>query len=255
MLLAPQTRITNMIAAILIALTTLVSAPLTVNAKDFNADEKTAIGVIIKDYLLKNPEIIQQAIEELQKRTAEDEQKKQRKLISENQELLTNPEYSYVTGNKDGDITVIEFFDYNCPYCRQALGDITKLMENDKNVKVIFKEFPILGDASKQASLAALSARKQGKYLEFHTAILKSKGRVNDESIMKIAKQVGLDTDKLKKDMASDEIKAQLKKNLEAGYKLGINGTPTFIFNDHLVPQVLPYDAMKEVIAKLRKAS
>lgn len=224
-------------------------------AKNIDDTDTPAIEQIVKDYLMKNPEIIREALQELERRTAEEEQQRQKKLVSENRDLLVDPAYSFVAGNVNGDITVVEFFDYNCPYCRQAYKDLDKLLEEDKNVRVVLKEYPILGEASKQASLAALAARKQNKYMEFHTALLSAKGRINDEQITTIAKQVGLDVDQLQKDMKSKEIEDILNKNIEVGLKLGINGTPTFIFNDEVIPQVLPYEAMKEFIAKLRKAS
>lgn len=224
------------------------------NAKTFDEADITNIEKIVKDYLLKNPEVIREALIELERRTAEAEKQRQKKLLAENQELLTDPKYGFVTGNKDGDITVVEFFDYNCPYCRQSLTDIVKLMDNDKNVRVILKEYPILGQASTNAAMAALASRKQNKYMEFHTALLSAKGRINDEQITKIAKSVGLDVDQLKKDMKSADVIESHKKNMEVGQKLGINGTPTFIFNDQVIPQVLPYEAMKQLIARIRKA-
>ncbi len=224
-------------------------------AKTFDDAEKTAIESVVKEYLLEHPEVIRDALQELERRSAQAEKERQKNLISDNRDLLINEKYSFTTGNKDGDVTVIEFFDYNCPYCRQALKDIVKLMGEDKNVKVVLKEYPILGEASQQASLAALAARKQGKYMEYHTALLSAKGRINNEAIETIAKQVGLNVETLKTDMASEEIKGILQKNIDVGIKLGINGTPTFIFNDQVIPQVLPFEAMKTLVAKIRKAS
>jgi len=224
-------------------------------AKTFDGAEKTAIENVVKEYLLEHPEIIRDALQELERRSAQAEKERQKNLISDNRDLLINEKYSFSTGNKNGDVTVIEFFDYNCPYCRQALKDIVKLMDEDKNVKIVLKEYPILGEASQQASLSALAARKQGKYMEYHTALLSAKGRINNETIETIAKDVGLDVGKLKTDMASEEIKGILQKNIDVGIKLGINGTPTFIFNDQVIPQVLPFEAMKSLVAKIRKAS
>ena len=243
------------LAALMGALVFSSSLTQQVSAKSFDETDKTAIEKIVKEYLLKNPEVIREALIELERRTAEAEKQRQKKLVTENQDLLTDPKYSFVAGNKDGDITVVEFFDYNCPYCRQSLTDIMKLIENDKNVRVILKEYPILGQASTTAALAALASRKQNKYMEFHTALLSAKGRINDVQITKIAKSIGLDVDQLKKDMKSADVIESHKKNMEVGQKLGINGTPTFIFNDQVVPQVLPYEAMKQLIASIRKAS
>ena len=251
--LTPHKCSKSLLAAIVLLATALISAPLA--AKTYSDEDKAAIKDVVKEYLLENPEIIRDAIEELERRTAEDELKRQQELIAKNQELLVNPEYSHVAGNENGNVTVVEFFDYNCPYCRQSLNDIVKLMDEDKNVKVVLKEFPILGEASKEASLAALASRKQGKYMAFHTALLSAKGRITTASIESIAKKVGLDVDKLKADMKSEEVQDHLQKNIDVGIALGINGTPTFIFNDRVVPQVLPYEAMKAVIAKLREAS
>jgi protein-disulfide isomerase len=235
------------------ALNSLLAIP--TSAKTFDDADKTAIQGIVKDYLLKNPEIIREALIELERRTAEAEKNRQKKLVAENQALLTDPKYAHIAGNEKGDITVVEFFDYNCPYCRQSLKDIEKLMDADKNVRVILKEYPILGKASTTAAMAALASRKQGKYMEFHTALLSAKGRINDEQITKIAKSVGLDVEKLKADMKSADVIEAHKKNMEVGQKLGINGTPTFIFNDQVIPQVLPFEAMQQLIARIRKAS
>ena len=225
------------------------------SANALDASDKPAIEKIIKDYLMENPEIIRDALQELERRVAEQEKQRQKKLITENKELLLNEKYSFSAGKKDADITEVEIFDYNCPYCRQAVKDILKLMEEDKNVHVVLKEYPILGEASNKAALAALAARKQNKYLEYHQALLSAKGRITEKTIFKIAGDVGLDIDQMKKDMESEEVKDALQKNIDVGIALGINGTPTFIFNEHVIPQVLPYAAMKQLIAKLRKAS
>lgn len=246
--------LTSAIVVLGLTLATSFSAqPL--SAKTFDDQEKAAIKQLVKEYLLEKPEIIREALQELEIRAAKEEKQRQKKLVTENQELLLNEKYSYITGNPKADVTVVEFFDYNCPYCRQSLSDIVKLLDEDKNIRVVLKEYPILGEASQQASLAAIAARKQNKYMEYHKALLSAKGRINKATIIAVAEKVGLDTKKLEKDMASKEVKEELQKNIEVGVKLGINGTPTFIFNDQVIPQVLPYDAMKELIAKIRKSS
>lgn len=225
------------------------------NTKNLNNGDKLAIQKIVKDYLIENPEVIRDALQELERRNVEQEKQRQKKLISENRDLLINEKYSYNTGNLKGDITVVEFFDYNCGYCRQSLGEIVKLLEKDKNVRLVLKEYPILGESSQLAALAALASRKQGKYLEFHKALLATKGRITEAAIFDAAKNIKLDIEKMKTDMASTEIKDQLQKNIDVGMKLGVNGTPTFIINDQVIPQALPYQAMKDMIENLRKAS
>ena len=220
-----------------------------------SSPNEAQIKQIIEDHLLSNPEIIQKAVQELERRFAEEEKKQQVKVLAENKDLLLNEKYSFHTGNKTGDITVVEFFDYNCGYCRQALNNLVKLLEEDKNVRLVLKEYPILSEASQNAALAALAARKQGKYLEFHQALLKAKGGINAAVVERIGKKIGLDIDQLKKDMQSDEIKQALAKNVEVGQKLGVRGTPTFIINDQVFSEAIPYETMKTIIATIRKTS
>ncbi len=160
---------------------------------------------------------------------AKDEADKTKALVAEHGKEIYRAAGAPVAGNPDGDITVVEFFDYNCGYCKRGFGDIAKLVETDKNVRVVFKEFPILREESEQASKVALAAKNQGKYWEVHRALISTKGLVNEAVALKAAEGLGLDMVKLKADMASPEVKAELDRVKELAKTLQINGTPHFL--------------------------
>ena len=139
-------------------------------------------------------------------------------------------------GNPNGDITVVEFFDYNCGYCKRGLHDVIKLVESDPKVRVVFKELPILSKGSEEASRVAIAAGRQGKYWDMHKAMLEAKGQMNEANALAIATKLGLDIDKLKKDMASPEVEAEIKKSEALAKKMGVNGTPHFLVGDRAIP-------------------
>ena len=151
-----------------------------------------------------------------------------------------------------GDVTVIEFFDYNCGYCRRTLPDLVKLVENEPNIKVQFMEYPILAPESKDASRVAIAAAKQGKYFEFHKAMFVI-NRASKDSALKVAEQLGLDMARLKADMASPETDALLSQIAEAGKQMFIDGTPTFVIGDKVNPGWTQYDQLKDLVSEARK--
>ncbi len=156
--------------------------------------------------------------------------------IKENAGELYRPAGSPVVGNVKGDVPVIEFFDYNCGYCKKAFLDLAKLMDKDKKVRVILKELPILSKGSEEAARVALAAKMQGKYWEFHRAMLESQGQANEASALRIAEKLGLDMARLKKDMASAEVKKEIDDTRQLASKMGIQGTPHFIVGDRIIP-------------------
>ena len=175
--------------------------------------------------------------------------------ISQNAAEIYRDAQASVAGNPDGDITVVEFFDYNCGYCKHGLHDVIKLVETDPKVRVVFKELPILSKGSEEASRVALAAQRQGKYWELHKAMLGAKGQMNEAAALQIAEKLGLDMDKLKKDMASPEVKAEIEKAAALAKKLGVNGTPDFLIGDRAVagaPDDL-YDQLERNVTELRK--
>ncbi|HFC04906.1 MAG TPA: DsbA family protein [Rhizobiales bacterium] len=158
-----------------------------------------------------------------------------------------------VIGNPNGDVTMVEFFDYNCGYCKRSLPDVMKMIKNDKNVKVVMKEFPILGEGSNFAARAAIASREQGKYWEFHLALLKKRGAVNEASVMKTAKLMGLDVEKLRKDMKAPVVDQIIKRNYAIAQQLNINGTPAFIIAENIFPGAVGFDVLSNAVAKVRK--
>ena len=156
--------------------------------------------------------------------------------VKENADELFRPTGSPIAGNAKGDVTMIEFFDYNCGYCKKAFGDVAQAIEKDKQVKLVLKEFPILSKGSEEAARVALAAKMQGKYWEFHRAMLESQGQANEASALKVAEKLGLDMTKLKKDMASPEVKKEIDDTRKLATKMGIQGTPHFIVGDRIIP-------------------
>lgn len=193
----------------------------------------------IKDYLLANPQVVLEAL-------AKAQQWQESRKMADNADRLFRSPNAYVAGNPQGDIALVEFFDYNCGYCKRAMDDVLTYMREDSRVRVIMREFPILGRGSIIASQAALASRKQGKYWDFHLAMMRSNGIQNEAQVMEIAETVGLDTVRLKQDMQDPSVTAAINEGHELANALGINGTPTFVLDDQVLPNV---ENLKEVLA------
>ena len=201
---------------------------------------------MIRDYILEHPEILPEAIEILQNRA-------KTAALVKNHTALYKDGFSHVGGNVNGDITIIEFFDYNCGYCKHALDTIEKLKQEDKNLRVIYKEFPILSESSYTAAKAAMAAIEQGKYESFHIALLQNTKKLTEDRIFEIARTVGLDEQKLIKDMTSPIMDRNIKINRGLADTLGINGTPGFVIGTEIIPGALPYEELVRLIEKARK--
>ena len=226
------------------------------NVADFTPDQRRAIESIVKDYLIQNPEIFLEVQSALEIKLAKEEAERTKALVAEHAKEIYRAPGAPVAGNADGDITVVEFFDYNCGYCKRGFSEVAKLLEQDKNVRFVFKEFPILRDESEQAARVALAARLQGKYWEVHRDLISTKGLVNEEVGLKVAEAHGLDMVKLKADMASAEVTAELDRVKELARKLSINGTPHFLVGDRSIggaPDNL-FDLLEQHVVELRKA-
>ena len=201
--------------------------------------------------ILENPEIVMQAVGIIQQR------EKDRAASSANTarlQLEQDPN-SPNLGNLSGDVTVVEFFDYNCPYCRKAGKTIQALLASDENVRVIYREWPILGEASVYAARAALAARTQGKYEELHWALMNGEGRATEASILKIARDLGLDITKLKLDMNSPAVEAHIAQSSALARNLGFTGTPAFIVGDRTAPGMLSVGEITAMITEARAAN
>lgn len=233
----------------------IIAAPPAASAQTFTDGQRDAIEAIIKNYLVTHPEVLEDAMAELNKRQAAAEDEKHQASIEKNSDAIFNSPRNVTLGNKNGDVTFVEFFDYNCGYCKHGLHDVVKLVETDPKVRVVFKELPILSKGSEEASHVALAAQKQGKYWEMHKAMLGAKGQMNEAAALQIAEKLGLDMDKLKKDMVSPEVKAEIEKAAALAKKLGVNGTPHFLIGDRAVagaPDDL-YDQLERNVTELRK--
>ncbi len=214
--------------------------------------QKTEIEKIVHDYLLKNPEVIREAIQALQAKEEQSKADAQTQLVAQNKEALFNDPATPVAGNPMGDVTVVEFFDYHCPYCKAVASPLAKLLEEDKGVRLVMKEFPILGQDSILAAQAALASVGQGKYWEFHQALMEHRGPFDMEVIKSIAAKVGLDAAKLEADMESDKIKPAISANHALAKTLDIGATPTFIIGDQVVEGAVPLEQLKDLIKKAR---
>lgn len=222
----------------------------------FSAEQIEGLEQIIQQYLLENPDVLVEALNTYQQRQRlAEEDRKQQALVENLAELRTDPN-TPVVGNPDGDVVIVEFFDYRCGYCRRVVQDLRALVEEDGNIRLAMKEFPILGPASTRAARAALAADKQGQYEAYHFALMTQPGDMSDPHLMQVARQFGMDVEQLKADMDSEEISALIQRNHALAQSLGIGGTPAFVFGDTLVPGAIDADTMRRLVAEARaKAS
>lgn len=214
---------------------------LSVSAADKPLD-KPAVEKIVRDYLLANPEILLEAMEALEKKQQADGDKAVAEALKSNRAALEQSPMSPVGGNPKGDVTLVEFFDYNCGYCKRTHPERSAAVKGDGKVRIVYKEFPILAPSSKEAAKAALAANRQGKYEAFHTALMTHEGRLDSDAIRATAKDVGLDLKKLEQDMGDPAIEAEIKANMELARKLNIRGTPGFVIGDTVVPGAIETD-------------
>jgi protein-disulfide isomerase len=223
------------------------------SAAGANGLSKKEVERIVREYILANPEILVEAMNNLQAKEDGARQDKQRNAIAKNKTELFQNSADFVAGNPKGDVTVVEFMDYRCGYCKKARPEVVKLLESDKNLRVVVKEFPILGPDSETASRAAIASKKQGKYWEFHLALM-AEPSLDEATVFEIAKSKGLDVTKLRADMTSKETTAIIDANHALAQKLGVDSTPTFIFGDEPIAGAISFERMKEMIASARKA-
>jgi protein-disulfide isomerase len=227
----------------------------TAGGATFSDEQKKALGEIIKDYLVKNPEIMIDVQTALEEKMQKDQDAKLKSFMTENGKSIFRGPNSSVAGDPNGDITVVEFFDYNCGYCKRGLPEVQKLLQNDKKVRFVFKELPILSKGSEEAARIALAVKRQGKYWEFHQAMLGAKGRADEASALKIAASLGVDLAKVKADMASDDVKNELRDDLLLAKQMGINGTPHFLVGDKSIPGAPEdlHDQLETLVSGFRK--
>ncbi len=228
--------------------------PPAARAAEFSKSQSTAIEKIVHDYLVKHPEVIEEAIEELQKRQQASEAAKHKEAVKAQAKQLYSAPDHVVLGNPNGNVTFVEFFDYNCGYCKHAMSDMLTLLKSDPNLKVLLKEYPVLGQGSVEAAKVAVAVRMQApkRYLEFHTKLLGGRGRADEARALAVAKTMGLDMTRLRKDMQSDAVKNMLNTDYALGRALGLNGTPSYVIGDNVVVGAVGLDALKQKIANAR---
>lgn len=239
----------------LLAALALPSAVLA-QAAAFSPEQREAIGGIIREYLVKNPEVLQEAFTELQRRQQEAEQAGRAEVLTSERAKLESSPRDFVLGNPQGDVTMVEFLDYNCGYCKRAVADVTALIKADPKLRVVIKDFPVLGPGSVEASRVALAAKAQltgGKLYEFHTRLMERRGQANGEAAKAVAKEMGLDMARLEKDLQSSDINATLQETMELGQKLGINGTPGFVIGNEVIAGAVGVEPLRAVISNTRK--
>jgi protein-disulfide isomerase len=229
------------------------SLPAAAQTDSFSEGQVKSIEKIVKDYLISHPEVMLEIQEAYEKKTEAKRGEAMRSVMPEFYKNLASLKGDLAPLSVgEGDVTLVEFFDYNCGYCRQTLPELLKLMDSDKRVKIQFLEFPILAPGSAEASKVAIAAAKQGKYLEFHKAMFAA-GRASKESAFKVAEQIGLDMERAKKDAASPETEALISKLSELGKRTFVDGTPSFIVGDKTNPGAADYDQLKQLVDTTRK--
>ncbi len=262
-------KLTQIISAITISgALTFSATALAQNSSPFSPDQVAQIKQVVHDYLVGNPQVLVEASQALQKQELQKVEQKAQSAISDNAKIIFDDPASPVSGNPKGDVSVVEFFDYQCPHCKDMEAVLDKIRTSDPNVRIIFKELPIFGSSSRDAALAALAANLQGPdaYLKLHNALLLETNPLTKDKIMQIAKSAGINIDKLSKDMKSDALQKQIDDNFKLAQNLGLMGTPTFIIskwqignnnnsvqNAAFVPGVVTVENLQDLIAQARK--
>jgi protein-disulfide isomerase len=240
-----------------IAIATLLALPVAATAQSFTPGQRQEIEGIIKDYLISHPEVMQDVQAALEKRQVEAEVQKAHSAIDKNNATLFNSPHQVVLGNPNGKVTMVEFFDYNCPHCKDAVSDMLDLLKTDHDLRFVLKEFPILTEGSVEAAHVAVAVRMQdptgAKYLAFHKELFTNRGLVDQARALSAAKNVGCDMARLKKDMNSDEVKATLAEDMKLADALGVNGTPSYVIGDQLLVGQVGAAELQHRITTLKK--
>src|ERR1700689_3748510 len=230
MLMTSRLRALTLFAA---AMMLALPAATPTRAQTFSADQRQEIEGIVKNYLLQHPEVMQDVMTELEKRQKAAEAEKNRAAVADNNATIFSSPHQVVLGNPQGNVTMVEFFDYNCGYCKRALSDMLDLLKTEPNLKFVLKEFPVLGEGSVEAAHAAVAARMQyisgKKYIEFHQKLLGGRGPADKARALAVAKEVGFDMPRLEKDMNSDAVKTTIDEGMKFADILGVNGTPSYV--------------------------
>ena len=236
----------------------MLASPLAAQDLDFSdmtPEQRQAFGAQVREYLLENPEVIMEAVNALEAKQAQQQAAADDQLVADNSDALFRDGYSWVGGNPDGDVTIIEFSDYRCGYCRRAFPEVEELIESDGNIRFIMKEFPILGEASVTSSRFAIATQLEAgddAYKSVHDALMTLEGEPSEPVLRRLADTLGLDADAILARMSDPEIPRRIQETRELATRLQINGTPSFVFESEMLRGYVPLDGMRDLVAQIR---
>lgn len=252
------TRLTRPAAALTLAAGLAAALPATAQEMDFSTltpEQREAFGAQVREYLLENPGVIMEAVNALESRQAEQQAMADQQIVANNADALFRDGFSYVGGNPDGDITIVEFSDYRCGYCRRAYPEVEELIESDGNIRIIMKEFPILGEASLTSSrfaIATLIEAGDEAYKAVHDALITLEGEPSEPVLRRLADTLGLDAEAIIARMSDEEVTRRIQETRELATRLQINGTPSFVFGDQMLRGYVPLDGMRQLVEQIR---
>jgi protein-disulfide isomerase len=223
--------------------------------ENMTPEEAQAFGAQVRAYLLENPQVIMEAVAVLEERQAETQAALDDNLVADNLDALVNDGFSWVGGNPEGDVTIVEFMDYRCGYCRRAAPEVARLLEKDGNIRLIVKEYPILGEASEISARFAIATQiiaGDDAYEQMHNALVALDGQPGEAALTRLASTLGLDAPAILAEMSSDEVNRRLRATRALGQRMKINGTPSFVFGSQLVRGYAPLPAMEEIVSQER---
>ena len=221
-------------------------------AQGFNEAETRNIEEIVREYLIQNPEVLVEALREYERRQQAEQEAARDNAVAGLSSFIDSIPPEDIVGNPEGDVTIVEFFDYRCGFCHRMMEPILTAIERDPNLKLVLVEFPILSQASRFAAQAALASRAQGRYPEFHFALMEQRGQLNEQRVMQIADSLGIDVDQLRQDMQDPSVDETLSANFALAESLGVNGTPAFVIGSSFVPGAIPLERLQELVAQAR---
>jgi protein-disulfide isomerase len=234
----------------------IAAVPHSVRAQEFSKAQRGDIERIVHDYLVAHPEVLQEAMSELEKRQTAAETEKHKAAVKAHAKALFSSPDQVTLGNPNGNVTFVEFFDYNCGYCKRAMSDMLTLLKDDPKLKVVLKEFPVLGPGSVEAARVAVAVRMQDKsgkkYLEFHQKLLGGRGHADNARALAVAKEVGMDMARIEKDMKSPEVEKSLREDFKLAEALGLNGTPSYVIGDNVIVGAIGLKGLQEKINTAR---
>jgi protein-disulfide isomerase len=228
--------------------------PQEVLAGEFTDKQREEIGTIVREYLLQNPDVLLEVSQEMERRQQLAEEEQRKKALTSNAAEIFRSGRDLVAGNPKGSVTMVEFFDYNCAWCKKGVPEVLRLLDTDKDLRLVLKEFPIFGEDSEYAARAALASQAQGRYWPFHLAMLRHEGKLTKGMVDEIAAAQGLDMAKLKADMDAPVIAETITRNQALAHALAINGTPAFVVDTKVIPGYLPHDGLFAAVKEVRDA-